>query len=261
MVMKIYQIDAFTNKLFSGNPAAVCILEAAEVLDRFFLNVAAENNLSETAFIQRVAKTAHSVDYEIRWFSPTTEVDLCGHATLAAAYAIFEYQDPDSIEITFHYGDNQIQAKRDDQAISLKFEKINVLEVDPSTIDLKFVKGVKGVYKGIDSILLVQDSRTIEGVNACEICHHDDTRGLVLISLENSLIQSRAFYPKLGIIEDPFTGSAQLQASVIANQLTGECQFEVKQLSMRGGQGYCKVDDEYVYLSGKCVTFLKGELL
>ncbi|GAB4133245.1 MAG: PhzF family phenazine biosynthesis protein [Raineya sp.] len=259
MNIPIYQVDAFiTNKIFSGNPAAVCPLR--QWIDEATMqNIALENNLSETVFFVK----ANNI-YQIRWFTPTTEVDLCGHATLAAAFVLFEFEKHRDKEIQFQTRQNKILEVRKDK------EKY-VLDFPADTLFLSSQKAEKcfqyepiEIWKGKEDLIFVfQDENQIVSLepNWIQIAHQN-CRGLVATARSSKAdFVSRFFAPKLGIPEDPVTGSAHTSLVPLWAQKLQKNEMIAQQLSQRGGELYCKlISESRVSIAGKAKLYLKGEI-
>ena len=212
MKIKMFQVDAFTSELFSGNPAAVCLLDEW-LSDEIMLSIAAENNLSETAFLN-----LSNDPIGIRWFSPKREVDLCGHATLASARVLFdELKSKDSEEIVFESKRGLLKAQKDGDLIFLDFPKDK-----PEVLEQRFSETLFGyapdkVMRGTDDYLFIFDKEEkIKSINAnYEEISKLDSRGAIASSKDSEgNIVSRCFYPKYGVNEDPVTGSAHTLITV-----------------------------------------------
>lgn len=258
--LKIFQIDTFTDKLFSGNPAAVCILEQW-LPDDLMQSIAHENNLAETAFIVPIGK-----DFEIRWFTPTTEVDLCGHATLASAFVLFNLLGYTESTIRFY-------APRSGWLSVTKME--DMLYLDFPTDDLEFINGMQhtieycigikptAVYKGkTDYIAIIDNEKVLKNLipNLTEISKLN-ARGLIVTSEGDQVdFVSRFFAPQSGINEDPVTGSAHTSLLPIWAKKLGKTKFIALQLSERGGQLNCEFNNDRCLIGGKAKLYLTGEI-
>lgn len=262
MAIPIYQVDAFTDKPFLGNPAAVCIL--SESKDEEWLQlVAREMNLSETAFLYQ-----RRDGFDLRWFTPTTEVDLCGHATLASAHALWEmgYLDRGQ-EARFYTKSGLLTARQDDNWIELNFPSEPPIETKLPDFVIQGLN-VSPKYTGknrLDYIVEVESEDIVRNLKPdLNLLKAMEIRGVIVTSLAktgNLDFISRYFAPGAGIEEDPVTGSAHCclgpywQSRLNKKDLTGY------QASARGGLVKVKVQGDRVVLSGKAVTVLKGELL
>ena len=254
----IYQVDAFTENIFGGNPAAVCPLENW-LPDDLMQNIAMENNLAETAFY--VPKENH---FELRWFTPTTEVDLCGHATLASAHVIFT-TGYDQDEISFlSPRSGKLIVRKEEPFYTMNFPT-DVLQKVEAPANL--IKGLGitplEVYRGkTDFMAIVENQATIESIQPdFKILGKLDSRGTIVTAPgENSDFVSRCFFPQSGVDEDPTTGSAH--TSMIpywANKLE-KIDMTAIQLSKRKGHLNCKYLNDRVEISGQAKTYLIGEI-
>lgn len=259
--MKIYQVDAFTDRLFAGNPAAVCILDKW-IDDDLMQSIGNENNLAETAFV-----VPRDKDFEIRWFTPTTEVDLCGHATLAAAYVLFDVLGfPDS-EIRFHSTKSGIlTVSKNGGMLFLDFPTDTLHIVDESHYaTIEKCIGIKPIelFKGkTDYIAIIENEQQLNNiqVDLNEISKLD-ARGLIVTARGDSAdFVSRFFAPQSGINEDPVTGSAHTSLIPIWFEKLGRKQLSANQLSKRGGQLYCEFKNERCLIGGKARLYFKGEI-
>ncbi|GAA4447971.1 PhzF family phenazine biosynthesis protein [Nibrella saemangeumensis] len=261
MSIRLYQLDAFTDQLFAGNPAAVCPL-TDWLADEQMQRIAAENNLAETAFYVRTDQ-----GYHIRWFTPAVEVDLCGHATLAAAYVIFFLEDkPDTDHIFFDSRSGTLKVCREGDWLTLDFpaDPVNKPPLLPPALASSFDIKPAEVYKGKTDFLLVYekqedieelmpDMRELSTVPA---------RGIIVTAPGNDVdFVSRFFAPQVGIDEDPVTGSAHTTLVPFWAGRLGKTQLTARQLSKRGGYLECKLHGDRVDISGKVQLYLKGEIL
>lgn len=258
--IKFYQVDAFTDRLFSGNPAAVCPL--TEFLsDELMQAIAAENNLSETAFLVKT-----DVGYHIRWFTPTNEVKLCGHATLASAYVIFNYLDTDIESIEFESKSGPLYVNQhDDGCIKLNFPAISVEKIEfiPGLVDALGSTPV-AMYQSTQDFLVIYDNeKEILSINPdLNKLSKLDLRGVIISSQSNTEFDfvSRFFVPKCGVAEDPVTGSAHCILTPYWSRELGKTVLKAKQLSKRGGELLCEIHNDRVYLSGNAVLYMEGEI-
>lgn len=256
--MKIYQVDAFADKPFTGNPAAVCPLDTW-LPDDVMQQLGMENNLAETAFFVK----NDDGTFHIRWFTPTVEVDLCGHATLASAYVIFnEFGYKDDL-IRFQSKSGELRVTRNGEMITLDFPA-NF----PGTVDAPkgLLEGLKvsssKVFKGAWDYMVVLDSQEeIEKLDPDFITLSKvESRGVIATAKGNETdFVSRCFYPQSGIDEDPVTGSAHTITAAYWSKELGKTKLTARQLSQRGGNLLCEVKGDRVLMSGKGVLYLKGE--
>jgi PhzF family phenazine biosynthesis protein len=261
--MKIYQVDAFANQLFQGNPAAVVPL-TEWLPDSLLQRIALENNLSETAYF-----APQGNGFLIRWFTPTVEVELCGHATLAAGHVLFHHLGHANDSITFHTlraGDLQVLRGNTPGRLTLNFPDNHPEAVDPAPLTVIF-EGLRlppgPIAKGPYDYFIVLDSQ-----KALEALKPDFNRlsaspgrGIVVTAPgETSDFVSRCFYPQSGIDEDPVTGSAHTMLVPYWASRLGKNKLSAIQLSARRGYLDCELRQGRVYMSGNAYTFLKGEI-
>jgi PhzF family phenazine biosynthesis protein len=255
----LYQVDAFTDRVFGGNPAAVCILE--EWLDEQLMqDIAAENNLSETAFAVPL-----NGDYEIRWFTPNSEVDLCGHATLASAHVLFQHNHFPGEKIIFQsMTSGQLAVYREGDFLTLDFPADTIEQVDaPQNLVDAIGKPPLECYRGrSDYMLLFDTQRDIEEIspNFTQMAGLD-IRGIIVTApgRETDFV-SRFFAPKLEINEDPVTGSAHTTLTPFWSERLGKKALNARQLSKRKGDLNCELQGSRVHITGKAVTYLVGEI-
>jgi PhzF family phenazine biosynthesis protein len=258
---KIYQIDAFAEALFTGNPAAVCILETwleEDVMQK----IAMENNLAETAFAVKEGDY-----YHIRWFTPELEVDLCGHATLATAFVLFHYYQHPSEKIQFHSGRSGALSvsQNKEGELTLDFPADPLEEVVPME-EIIAALGLtpSAAYKGkTDYLLVYENEAEIKGMQPnFYLLDKVEARGVIVTAPGNtSDFVSRFFAPRCGIPEDPVTGSAHTTLTPYWAKRLGKSTLLARQLSTRGGSLRCQMKGDRVLISGKAVPYLIGEIL
>lgn len=256
--MKMYIVDAFAEKVFQGNSAAVCITDSWMNEDKMQA-IAAENNLSETAFIVKEGEV-----YHIRWFTPLYEIDLCGHATLASAFIIDNYIDPNKeiINFTSQSGDLQVKCRHG-------FYTLNFPSRSPQKIEkLKEVEEVLGIeikelFTSRDLMAVVENENIIKNLTP----NFDKMKDLsigdgIIVTAEGSDCDfvSRCFYPKCGVNEDPVTGSAHCNLIPYWSERLGKTKMNAKQISERGGILYCKDCGDRVEITGKAVIYAISEI-
>jgi phenazine biosynthesis protein PhzF family len=260
MRQKIYQIDAFTSKTFGGNPAAVCILEKwldAELMQK----IAQENNLAETVFAVKKEDR-----YELRWFTPEVEVDLCGHATLATAYVLFHYYELKENTIRFYSprsGELTVE-KAANGWLTLDFpadRMVAIKNLEP--LDEAIGKSPIKTFKGKTDYMMVYASQ--QEVEAMKPNHHLlsqlDIRGVIITAPGSEVdFVSRFFAPACGIPEDPVTGSAHTSLTPYWSEVLQKTKMTAKQLSKREGDLVCEYLGERVKISGKAAPYLFGEI-
>ena len=260
MKLNIFQVDAFTSKPFGGNPAAVVPLDTW-LPDEVMLDIAAENNLSETAFFVK-----NGDRYEIRWFTPTVEVDLCGHATLATAHVIFNELKLEEKFINFwseRSGDLSVE-KQDDRLI-LDFPVYPINEIEPNA-DLALAIGMVPLRtwesQGHMVLTLYRNENDIRSIapdmNALGKLPYSEV--IVTAPGVDCDFASRMFAPKIGIPEDPVTGAMHCALIPYWAAELGKSKLFARQVSRRGGELFCELAGSRVKIGGNAVTFLKGEI-
>ena len=257
MELEVYFVDSFTSKVFGGNPAGVIFHE--QDLDHDLMqNIAAENNLSETAFVHTSNNNC------IKFFTPELEVDLCGHATLASAFTYFNFLNTSADEIVFQANRSQIKAVNANNGITLslpKDEPIKVDDVSPFTEALN--AKVLEVYRGIDDFVAVlEDEEAVKNNNPdFSLIKHMDSRGLIVTAKGNAVdFVSRWYGPQTGINEDPATGSAHALLGTYWAGIFNKDDLTAKQLSKRGGLLHCSVKEQKVDITGQAALYLRGTL-
>ena len=257
--LKLYQIDAFTDKVFHGNPAAVCVLPEWLAEEKMQL-IAAENNLAETAFLVQSGS-----DYEIRWFTPAVEVDLCGHATLASAYVLFHFYNHPSETINFQSRrSGLLTVAKDGEELTLDFPA-DVCQQVAAPEALTAALGAEPVeaYKGkTDYLLLFRTQQEIEMLLP-------DFRKLATVEARGVIVTapgeevdfvSRFFCPQVGIDEDPVTGSAHTTLTPFWSQRLHKKIMKARQVSARQGELRCEFLGDRVKITGKAVAYLTGDI-
>ena len=257
MKLQIYQIDAFASKVFEGNPAAVCTLEKW-LDDALMQKIAMKNDLVETAFFVK-----NDTRYEIRWFTPTKEVDLCGHATLASAHVIFNFLDTKRDAITFDSKSGPLTVTKEKEFIKMDFpqEAPTSCETPQAILDAFSLKPIE-VLKSVDYIVVFDDYTDLTLIYIdLEALKKLDLRGVCITCKDRNYdFISRMFAPNYGINEDSVTGSAYTQLMPYWVEKLGSKVLKSKQVSSRGGELLCELKDDRVYISGKAVSYLCGEI-
>jgi len=257
--LKIYQIDAFTDKLFSGNPAAVVPLDEWPD-DDMMQNIANENNLAETAFFVK-----RNDQYEIRWFTPETEVDLCGHATLASAFVIFTIENFEGKQINFYSprsGNLTVNKNEDWFELTFPADEIRSIDMDKE-FENCFSEKPKAVFKGRSDFMFVFENQAkIENIKPnLEAISRLEARGIIVTAKGNEVdFVSRFFGPKVGVNEDPVTGSAHTTLIPYWSRELEKEEMVAEQLSKRKGFLKCKNQGNKVVISGQAKLYLKGEI-
>lgn len=258
MMLPIYQVDAFASHLFRGNPAAVVPL-TEWLSDKIMQQIAAENNLSETAFFVGEGK-----GFNIRWFTPKAEVSLCGHATLATAHVLFKEWKFEGDIITFQSKSGVLNVRKWEDKLQLDFPADKVEEV---SINPLFTEALgnepMAAYKGRTDYLFLFDSE--ESILALRpdfrLLQQSDARGIIVTAKGTTVdFVSRFFAPAVGVNEDPVTGSAHTTLVPFWAQRLQKDVLTARQLSQRGGELWCSLAGERVLIAGKAVTYLKGEI-
>lgn len=256
--LTIYQVDAFTNKLFSGNPAAVCPLEYW-LSDQLLQQIAEENNLSETAFF-----IPHENGYKLRWFTPTTEVDLCGHATLAAAHVLFHHLQISGEEVTFHSLSGPLMVRKENGGYEMNFPADQVVQKEsPESLVLSLGTQPEEIWRGKDDYLvLVKDEQTLRYINPdLRLMKRVEARGIIVTARGAACdFVSRFFAPQSGVDEDPVTGSAHTTLTPFWSRRLHKKQLTALQLSQRGGTLFCRLEGDRVILRGQALTYMQGTL-
>ncbi|PKL41137.1 MAG: oxidoreductase [Spirochaetae bacterium HGW-Spirochaetae-1] len=255
--MIIFKVDAFTSEPYRGNPAGVCILEA-DIPDSDKQNIAMEMNLSETAFLQK-----RNDGYDLRWFTPAAEVELCGHATLASAHILWE----ESLlgandEARFHTLSGLLTARKQGSWMTMDFPA----EPEVETVmppDIERVLGIKPVYAGknrFDFIFEFESEEQVKDLRPdLNLLAILDCRGVIVTApaRDDYDFVSRFFAPRVGVSEDPVTGSAHCCLGPFWEKRTGEKAFRAFQCSARGGEVSVTVEGERVLLGGRAVTVME----
>ena len=257
MELTLYQIDTFTGRPFEGNPAAVIPLETW-LPDYTMQSIAEENNLSETVFF--VPKNS---GFHIRWFTPKTEVDLCGHATLAAAYVLFNIlgYKGESIEFESKSGTLTVLQKYDWLVLDFPSQPPIPCHV-PDAIVKAFKKTPIECLRSEDYIVVFESESDILSIKPdMDYLKKLDLRGVIITARSRQYdFVSRFFAPNCGIDEDPVTGSAHTQLTPYWAQILGKTSMTAKQVSSRGGELICELHNDRVFISGKAVKFLEGKI-
>jgi len=259
MKLKIYQVDAFAENIFEGNPAAVIPLKRW-LPDETLQKIALENNLSETAFFISLETGFH-----IRWFTPLAEVKLCGHATLASAHVLFQHLNYNESEIRFQSRSGILKVKKENDLIVLDFPASKISEIEiPEDLISAFNIQPKKCIKGRDDFMLIfENESTVSQLKPdFQQLVEAKTRGVICTSKSEKYdFVSRFFAPAVGVNEDPVTGSAHTMLIPYWSKELDKKEMIAKQISARGGVLHCKNLDERVEIGGKAVTYLIGEII
>ena len=257
MKLPIYQIDAFAERAFEGNPAAVVPL-LEWLPDAVMQAVAEENNLAETAFFVPDGEGFH-----IRWFTPKAEVKLCGHATLASAFVLFNELGHAQDNIVFHSLSGPLSVSREGELLSLDFPSQMPLACDAPEL---LVEGLGAspleCYRNEDYVAVFGSEQEVAAIEPlAHQLQQLDLRGVIVCSpsVEYDFV-ARFFAPKYGIPEDPVTGSAYTQLTPLWAAKTGKNRFKARQISARGGALHCELAGERVLISGRAVKYMAGSI-
>lgn len=257
--MKQYIVDAFAEELFSGNPAAVLpcrTMPTAELM----LSIARENNYSETAFAVKRAPG----EYDLKWFTPGGEIDLCGHATLATAFVMYHYADRGNGIMRFHTSSGILTVTRDGDGFTLYFPMGKVKPV-PLTEDIRTAAGgmaLEAWFDGGDMVVVVADERELETFqpDAKQIAEIDGLGFILTARSKRFDFVSRCFYPKLQVTEDPVTGRAHTYLAPVWARKLQKTAMRAKQISARGGIMTVAIKDDRVFLTGGARLFMQGDI-
>jgi len=255
----IFQIDAFTNRRFAGNPAAVMPM-ASFPADAVLLAIAAENNLAETAFL-----VPEGGDYRLRWFTPMVEVPLCGHATLASAAVVMERLQPGRSKVVFHSASGPLTVKRADAGYVMDFpaRPSDPVSAPPGLANALGVIPVEVMANAFNYMALLQSAQVVRGLAPDMAALARMDRPGVIVTAQgdgNYDFVSRYFAPAKGIPEDPVTGAAHCMLAPYWAKRLGKTAFHAFQASRRGGEIICRLAGDRVELEGTCVFYLEGEV-
>lgn len=259
MRIPIFQIDAFTDRRFAGNPAAVMLMETF-LADPILQAIAAENNLSETAFL-----VPHEGEYRIRWFTPATEVPLCGHATLASAAVVMERLDPGRNRLVFHSASGLLPVKREGESYVMDFPARPSEPVStPSGLAAALGDSpVEVLANQFNYMVLLETERVVRNLapDMAALASMDRPGVIVTARGEGTYdFVSRYFAPAKGIPEDPVTGAAHCMLVPYWAKRLGKSEFRAFQASRRGGEILCRLVNDRTELQGECVFYMEGEV-
>ena len=258
MNLTIYQVDAFTKEVFKGNPAAVCPLD--EWLDEALMQrIALENNLAETAFFVKSGDV-----YEIRWFTPLSEIDLCGHATLASGHVLFEILKTEDSLVRFHsHKSGELTVEKQGDLLVLDFPSRPVAPTAaPDGLAEALGKAPKEVLKARDYFLVYENEREILDIqpNFSKLLEIGAHGYIVTAKGESADFVSRFFAPEVGVPEDPVTGSSHCNLIPFWAERLGKMELFARQVSARGGELFCELKADRVKIGGNATLYLKGEI-
>ena len=257
--MRQYIVDAFTDRLFSGNPAAVLPcrrMPSPELMQA----IAIENNYSETAFVVKKGEGR----YDLKWFTPGGEVALCGHATLATSFVLHQFADKGVDEMHFETLSGELIVRPSENGYTMDFPvgKYKPVPLTDAILEATGHLAREAFYEEGDMMVLVEDEKALAAlVPDYEAMKKVEGRGLILTapSQEYDLV-SRCFYPKLNVPEDPVTGSAHTQLAPFWAGRLGKQDLTARQVSTRGGVLHLRLDGERVFITGQAVLFMEGEI-
>lgn len=257
MKLSIYQVDAFASEAFEGNPAAVCPLDEW-ISDDLMQQIAMENNLSETAFFVKQDEL-----YELRWFTPTIEVDLCGHATLAASHVLFEHRGYDKPLISFDTKSGKLDVRKEGSRLVMDFPASELNETHtPALLEEALGLPPRELYRDTDFLYVIDSEEQIRNLKPdIRLLGKADVRGTIVTAPGEEVdFVSRFFAPAAGVDEDPVTGSAHTMLAPYWSKRLGKEELVGRQLSQRGGTVYCKMREDRVELGGTALTFMQGTI-
>jgi PhzF family phenazine biosynthesis protein len=257
MRIPLYQIDAFTSRVFAGNPAAVCPL-SGWLEDGLMQAIAQENNLSETAFFVPLDQ-----GYHIRWFTPVAEVDLCGHATLASAYTLFTYMDPSRTQVIFKSRSGPLTVSRQGDLLAMDFpsQAPAPCDVPPALAEALGISPAE-VLCSEDYFAVLPSEEDVRRVDPdMGLLKKVDLRGVTVTAKgKDADFVSRFFAPKYGVNEDPVTGSAHCALIPYWSGKLGKKDLLAHQVSKRGGELFCKDQGDRVVIAGRAVAYMEGTI-
>ena len=255
--MKQYVVDAFTDKVFAGNPAAICVLDSW-LDDELMMKITIENNLSETAFCVKKGK-----NYHLRWFTPGGEIDLCGHATLATAYTLFRFYEPELTEVHFDTLSGELIVVRNGELLEMDFPAYELKPVDVTDAMTDTI-GAKPIaaYMGRDLLCIMESEDEVRNCNP-DMAKVMQLDGLLLhVSAKGRDFDSvsRSFAPKCNVVEDPVCGSGHCHIVPYWADKLGKSELVAYQASRRGGVLYARMNGDRVVLAGKAALYAESEI-
>ena len=257
--MKQYIVDAFTNEPFAGNPAAVCVMDSWPS-EESMMKLAMENNLSETAFIVK-----EETGYHLRWFTPGTEVKLCGHATLASSYVVLNFYEPNSTEVKFNTLSGELTIHKNGNLYEMNFPTYELSEI-PVTDDMEIAFGVRPIKAvlGLDLICIFESENIVKALNPNQellLKIPGRIQNVTAPGTDTDCV-SRSFCPKLSIAEDPVCGSAHCQIAAYWSKELNKNDIYAYQASKRGGYLHCKLlENNRISISGEATLVAISEIL
>jgi PhzF family phenazine biosynthesis protein len=257
MRIPLYQIDAFASRVFAGNPAAVCPLDRW-LDDAAMQAIAAENNLAETAFF-----VSRERGYDLRWFTPVQEIDLCGHATLASAFVVFNHLDRSARSVTFHTKSGPLTVRRDGERLSMEFPSRPPVACErPPSFDEALGARAREVLKARDYLAVFESEDEVRAlVPRMDLVGALDALGVIATAPGRDVdFVSRFFAPRAGVPEDPVTGSAHCTLIPYWSARLARPALRARQVSRRGGELWCEDRGERVIIAGRAAEYLKGTI-
>jgi PhzF family phenazine biosynthesis protein len=256
--MKYFIVDAFADELFKGNQAGVCIVDRP-IDDKLMHKIATENNLSETAFVVK-----REGFYDLRWFSPEVEIDLCGHGTLASAFIVSHFIDKDAVDMDFHTMSGVLSVKRNGDIYEMDFPSRKPVPIEKTQL-MEDAIGIPVLeaYASRDILLLADSEKQVKDLEPRLdlIAKIPDCFAVIVTAKgDEADFVSRFFAPNANIPEDPVTGSAHSTLIPFWSERLGKEKMTAKQLSQRGGTLYCEDRGDRVKISGKGILYLVGEI-
>ena len=256
--MKQYVVDAFTDQVFGGNPAAVCLLDRWPA-DELLMKITRENNLSETAFA-----VPEGDGYHLRWFTPGGEIDLCGHATLATAYVIFRFAQPERSSVAFRTMGGVLTVEKHGDLLEMDFPAYSLEQVPVTDEMAEAMNGARPIaaYMGRDLLCVFDKEDTVRQM----VADQEKVRALPGLLLHataagaNYACVSRSFAPKCAVPEDPVCGSGHCHIIPYWAEILGQTELTAYQASPRGGVLYCRVDGDRIRMAGRAALYAVSEL-
>ena len=256
--MKYFVVDAFTNEVFKGNPAGVCVLDKP-IEDEIMQNIAFENNLAETAFF-----TPKEGCYDLRWFTPEVEIDLCGHATLASAYVIMNYIEKERTEIRFKTKSGFLSVKREKNIYKMDFPSRKPVHCDiPSGLEEALGVDILETHLSRDILILVENESDVLALipEITKLKRIKEPFAFIVTAKSKQYdFVSRFFAPNAGINEDPVTGSSHSTLIPFWSERLHKDELVAAQLSQRGGILYCRDKNDRVEIGGEAICYMMGDI-
>ena len=257
-LVPFFEVCAFTNRLFAGNPAGVCLLDDGWLPDNTMQQIAAENKLAETAFV-----VTRGERFGLRWMTPTVEVDLCGHATLASAHVLFRHRAFGGETLVFESQSGELRVTREGQRLVLDFPSRSGAEINaPEALAAALGAVPSAVLDGRDYVAIFEHEKAVANVRPdFAAVAALDRQGVVVTEPGDECdFVSRYFAPAAGIPEDPVTGSTHCTLIPYWSKRLGKLELHARQISRRGGELFCEDRGERVRIGGEAITYIEGRL-